>query len=425
MGSEWVGALLYLPVLAIAMRPTIEAGDERTSNASLVQIVPERYLLPSLVAWACVRHAQGRRPYAPTAIFFGAGLGLLNNPEFGGPALVAAFAAVVVGDGMPPTRRLVRVVLELAGGLTLAAAAVSVLTVARTGSLPDPALLTYFSRLFAAQGFGLTPMPAQGLHLALYVTFVGALLLAVARRPTDQAGRALAAMLAFLGIFGLGSAAYYVGRSNAITLVALFPIWGMALALLAWSTFRWLLGLSAWRALLTPIGGLALCSLVGLGLAATDVPDAPNPWTQRERLRDHSSAATPFDLDAAERYVASRTDPGDSVLLLHENGHLIARATAVRNTSSIGNPGHVISARQLETLLLDLRAADGTAVFLGDGLFLPVYPSLAQALVERGWHRVSEDPASGMLEWAPGSTGLLDDSAAAPVSPAAWSNAGR
>ena len=214
----------------------------------------------------------------------------------------------------------------MAGCRCLGAAAIVVaITLVRSGSLPSPDLLTYYSRLFGSQGFGLQPMPTLGLHLVVYVTFAGALVLAAVRHRAGSSDRALSGLLAFAGCFGLAAGIYYAGRSNAITMVALFPAWGFALALLTWTAFRWLADANGnWRRVLGPAGALAVSVTIGFGLAATAILEIPAPWTQVARLSDDSERTSSFDLlPEAERFVAEQTEEGDAVLMLRENGRLL------------------------------------------------------------------------------------------------------
>jgi hypothetical protein len=396
VGSEVVGTALYLPVLALSLRATLELGDERMTNASLVQILPERYVLPFAVAWLCLRHLRGRRPHAPMVVFLAGGLALLNNPELGGPSLVAACVALVLGSHDPPGAAVRRCGAALAAGVAVAVAVVGTAVWVRSGVPPDPGLLTYFSRLFAAHGFGLQPMPALGLHLVLYVTFAGSLLLGAARRRAGDGDGPLLAALGFAGTFGLGASGYYAGRSNAITMVALFPAWGLAVALLAWWTIRWLLAGDGRRRLLRPTAVLALSTLVGLGLAASDLLHPPAPWTQARRLADESEAGSVwFDLEADEQLVASHTEPGEPVLILRANGHLVARGAGVRNVSHLGHPFNLVAESQLQRLLDDLAAEGGTTVFVGGG----PSRSVRCALGARGWRPAADAPTSSLSAW--------------------------
>ena len=397
VGHEWVGAALYLPVLAVSLRPTIVSDDERLSNASLFQILPERYVVPLVVLWLCIRWARGLRPRSPAVIFFAAGLAFLNNAEFGGPCLVAACLALLVAAPEPPIRVLPRLAVQLVSGLAAAVVIVTAITVVRSGSAPDPAMLTYFSRMFGTQGFGAEPMPNLGFHLALYVTFVAALLTGAVRRAATASDRPLCGLLVFSGTLGLGASGYYVGRSNAITLVALFPIWGLCVAALVWLALRWLLRVQDRRALLTPRGAFAACALIGFGLVATDLPEVPNPPTQVHRLADASDRDASEGLTAAEEFVADRTRPGEPVLILRAHGHLVARGAGVRNVAFIGHPFHVINAEQLDAMLSDLRQAGGTTVFTAHAH--PSRAGLRAGLKERGWQVVSRDPVAGIEEW--------------------------
>ena len=80
-------------------------------------------------------------------------------------------------------------------------------------------------------------------------------------------------------------------------MVALFPAWGFALALLTWSAFRGLSGTSgSWRSALNPVGALAATVIIGFGLVTTAVLDVPAPWTQVKRIADDSDRTSSFDL---------------------------------------------------------------------------------------------------------------------------------
>jgi hypothetical protein len=406
--SEAVGVLLFLPVLALAVRPTIEIGDERVSNASLVQILPERYLLPFVVAWLCVRHLRGLWPRSVVAVFFVAGLALLNNPEFGVPCVFAAAAAVIMGGEQAGIRRVGTLVGRAALGLALATVFVTLITLLRSGSLPDPGLMTFYSRLFASQGYGLQPMPTPGFYLVPYVTFGAALVLSAVRHHGGHPDRDLTGLLAYVGLFGLGAGIYYAGRSNVLTLIAMFPAWAFAVSLLGWISFSWISSKRIHpRDVLTLTGALALSALLGFGLAASALREAPAPWQQAARLSDESELASPFDLEAEESFVESRTQAGEAILIMHENGHLLARRAGVRNVSTIGDPAHLVTGNQLDDLLGVLHSDGGDKVFVGDGQFIPIYPSVRAALRARGWAPRASDPASGLVEWTTKASGSV------------------
>ena len=109
------------------------------------------------------------------------------------------------------------------------------ITLTRTGELPDFALLTYYSRVFLRESFGLEPMPSLGLHWALYATYSAALLIAAVRYVRREPDRVLTGMLAFSGVFGLVTGDVLRRPLLQIQLILLFPAWGLALALVAWT----------------------------------------------------------------------------------------------------------------------------------------------------------------------------------------------
>ena len=84
--DELAGLALYVPVLALSVVPLTIQGDERLTNASQYQLLPERYLLPLLTAWVLARHLRGlgpRREWVPIGL---AALAAFNNPSSAGRA---------------------------------------------------------------------------------------------------------------------------------------------------------------------------------------------------------------------------------------------------------------------------------------------------------------------------------------------------
>jgi hypothetical protein len=138
--------------------------------------------------------------------------------------------------------------------------------------------------------------------------------------------------------------------------------------------------------------------LVGFGLAITDVSGVPDPRVHAERLLDRSQTSTTIDRDeTATRFIEARTKPGDTVLVLRENGHLVARRARVHNVGTIGHPFHVISGSQLEGELERLREAGGGALFT-QGAYL-LSRSFTDALAAEGWERATSDNDANISEW--------------------------
>ena len=288
-----------MPVLALSVVPLTIQGDERLTNASQYQLLPERYLLPLLTAWVLARHLRGlgpRREWVPIGL---AALAAFNNPEFGGPCLIATVVALALarrGGGDAPGRELWPLLWRTAAAVVAVGALVCAIDLIRTGSLPSPATVLYYSRLFGSQGYGMIAMPVLGLHLAVFATFAGALIVAAARARGGEDDRGLTGLLGFAGAFGLLIFVYYGGRSNAYSLIGLFPAWGLALGLLTWIVVQRLRGASDLAGAARRAGALGVCALVGFGLALTTVIDVPAPWSQVSRLADSSSKQSSFDL---------------------------------------------------------------------------------------------------------------------------------
>ena len=168
-----------------------------------------------------------------------------------------------------------------------------------------------------------------------------------AREP--GADRATVGLLAFAGLFGLVAGGYYAGRSNAYSLIGVFPAWGFALAVLTWVVWRRIAaGDRRPPPRPAPPGPLGLAVLVGFGLAATTVTALAPPWQQLSRLADRSERHDTFGLGAIEAFVAANADDDEPVLFIGQNGHLIARDAGVRNVSRIGDPFHLVATEQVQ-----------------------------------------------------------------------------
>jgi hypothetical protein len=234
--APWTALGLYVPWVALSLFPWNDVGPYREFNGIYYGVLPSRYFGPFLLAlfWAISLRTRRIPAYA---LFLFAGLVLLNNYEFGIAALLALIAAFPAGwdRALPLRGRLLDLFVKGGAGLATAIALVCAVTLVRTGELPDPALLTYYNRLFLRDSYGLQHMSSLGLHWAVYATYAGALLIAAVRYVRDEPDRVVTGMLAFSAIFGLVTGMYFVGRSSQFQLMLLFPAWGLSLALLAWN----------------------------------------------------------------------------------------------------------------------------------------------------------------------------------------------
>jgi hypothetical protein len=305
---------LFLPFVAIGfwlLGPP--GGETSTSIVSIFSVWPLRYGAPYLLAWLTARHLDGSAPRGTALLFLVAGLVAVNNLEFG----VAALAGTWVACALVDRARWGRLLLHGAAGLLGAVAAVSVLTLVRAGELPRFGFLFEYPRLFGVDGWGLMSMPTIGLHLTMYGTFAGAIVVAVVRSLRDDRGRALTGMLGWSGMFGLLAGSYYVGRSEPGTLLCLFSAWSLALALLLVVVVRALAARTRRPAL------PELAVMFGFGLALPAITVTPTPWEQIERLRTPAEHLV-YKQPAATAFVAKRTTPGERVAILAPLGHRIA-----------------------------------------------------------------------------------------------------
>lgn len=402
--SDLGGVALYAPVLGLALVPIIDDGDGLVFNANVYSVLPERLLGPFVVAWLCARHLRGLRPRRAELVFLAAGIAAWNNPEFGLPCLLAAAAARVVGrwgvDSPLATAR--RTAAEAATGVLAATVLVCAITLVRAGSLPNPDLLLYFSRLSGLNGFALLPMPTVGLWIAVYLTFGGAVVLAAVRAAGSAPDRTLSGMLAYSGVLGLGAGVFYAGRSDKFTMSALLAVWGLAVALLAWwvMTERIAAAQVEGRRAVRRAGPLGLAALAALGLGLAALTHPPTPWAEIDRLASDTDGLSTFEIEEESRFVAERTRADEPVLILRENSDLIAIRAGVRNVSPVSEPLHVIAEEQLDLLLAALSESGGERIFTGDGaLVFPIYGGILDSLRERGWVVVARSPTRRLTEW--------------------------
>lgn len=360
---------LYLPVLAMAFFLEVGTLVARYSPGTYYGMFPLRFAGPCLLALLTTLHvgADPRRRSRTILLFAAGGLVALNNLDFGSGALAGAAVAVALVRGAFQPRALARLLAELALGLALALALVVINTLLRAGELPNFSLLTRYGRIFVVGGNGNLPLPALGLHVAIAVTFAGALATAGVRAAARTPNVELTAMLAFSGLFGLGASLYYYAyRSHPDVLINLFPIWAFSLALLVVvvrdST------LASGRIALP---GLAV--LFAFGLAACSLAQAPDPWAQARRIDGRLAPgeqsyipANAFRAPALRRIVADGTRPAEPVLILSPTGHRVAEDAGVVNVSPYPGLGQMPAREQLTESIEALRDAGGTKVFVLD-----------------------------------------------------------
>jgi hypothetical protein len=360
---------LYVPFLATSL--FIVRGDAvaRFDFGNYFGMFPVRYGGPYVLAWLTTRHLDGDRPQA-IGLFAVAGIVVLNNTDFGLPALGATIAAIVCAH--PPRSRgqWLHLAGRLVAGLAIALVLVSLLTLVRAGTLPHLGRLTVYARLFGIAGFGNLPTPLLGFHLVVLATFVGALGTAVVRAVHGASEHALTGMLAWCGVFGLGTGAYFAYRSHPDSLIASFSIWSLTMALLLIATVR----TAQVRTPAMP-SPATLALLVGWGLAVCSIAQLPLPWQQVERI-GRSSEQRPLMWPAASQFVRRVAGTGGAVAILTPLGHRIGYEVGVRNVSAYTGMQQMPTVEQLHATVATLRAEGGTLVFLGEKVWPEVEPEL-------------------------------------------------
>lgn len=390
--SSLLALALFLPLLATSAFRLHDADPGRFSLINYFGTMPLRYAGPFLLAWLLARYLDGMqdgRDRRLWPLFAAAGLVAIDNTSFGIPALGATLVALL---GVQPfTRARVRLLArDLVLGLALALAAVTALVLARTGGLPDPSLATRYARLFAVEGFGMSPLhPLVGMSTVIYLTYVAAIgtgtVLALRGRDALLAG-----LLLWSAVFGLGAGSYYVGRSIPEVLTNMFPAWALTVALLT---------VVAMRALAARRGRgplpIELACLFAFGLLVCSLAQTPSPIAQARRI----AAGGPRFLQRPETraFVAANARAGEPVLMLTELGHLVAYRVGVRDVTPYTGSESIQTEEQLDDALAALRDAGGHEAFLSTSTLTPT--SMRAALAARGLQLAATAPDTPLELW--------------------------
>jgi hypothetical protein len=389
VGSPLLALALYLPFLALGFIVIGTTAANRVSNAAIFSVWPMRYGGPYVLAWLTARHLDGAAPRRTWLLFLAAGLVLINNLEFGLGAFAGTLVAVAVAAAQRPSSRRAwaRLAGASVGGLLGAAALVSLLALVRAGALPHFEVLLEFPRIFGLLGLVAEPLPTLGIHLALYVTFVAAIATAVVRLVGGGREPLLTSMLLWSGVFGLGAAGYYLGRSDSFKLAALFSAWGFSLMLLTIVVVRAAVAAPSRRPRPSE-----LIVLLGFALAVCMLGQLPPPWSQAARLREHTPTPLYRQADVV-RFVGERTTPREKVAILVPFGHRIAYRLGIENVSPYIMDQAMATRRQWRRLLDAMARERARKLFLSPA---PA-PAVRRLLAGAGF---SQRAAGGrVLEW--------------------------
>jgi hypothetical protein len=389
--------VLFVPFMATSLFIIGGIPVIRFTPAVYFPMFPLRYGGAYLLAWLVARHLE-RAPRMVWPLFLAAGLTVLNNFEFGVAALGGTVGALLVTMGRVSWERLLRLAGAAALGLGGAVALYSVVTLARAGSLPHLGRLAEFARLYGAAGFSVLPLPGVvGLPLVIYGTYAAAIGLATVRARRAEPNRVLTGMLMWVGLFGLGSATYYVARSSVPALGMLFSAWALALALLTIAAMQ---RLAAPAARVPSLAAIAV--LFGFGLTACSLAQLPSPSQQIERVRTRPANIallpenwTPPSQDPQGRFIGSLADGlrrfvfkrGAPVALFTTMGHRLADRYGVVDVVPYTGPESIHTREQLNDALDALRRAGGNTALVPTEQLAKLRPEL----IERGFALVTRD----------------------------------
>ena len=391
-GGAPAALALFVPFVATSF--FMEEGPlaNRYGPANLFSIFPIRYAGPYVLLWLVVRRIgrPARRP--PLLLFAFAGLVAVNNLEFGVAALGATLAALLWSETRRSWAGVARLLGVALAGLALAAALVCVLTLVVAGSLPHFGLLLTFPRIYAKGAFGSLPMPALGLHVAIYLTFAAAIVVATVRAVSadDAAGAPLTGALAWAGVFGLGAGAYFAGRSHPHVLVDLFSAWTLALALLLLVVVPAIARRPSRRPQLAE-----LLVLVGVGVAICSLAQTPAPWSQLDRLAQRRPQVAKLGAQV-DAFVDRVTRPGEHVALLLKLGHRTAYRLGIDDVTPYANIDSMMTREQWRKALAALRQAHGRKLIVSREL---LFQERIAFLERAGYEPGREAPAVGVVEY--------------------------
>ena len=387
--------LLFVPFLATTLFPTGENHERLVSLATFFAYYPMRYGGPLIVGWLTARYLSAPERRRPWPAFALAGIVVMNSPAMGVVAAGAALAALLWAKWPGDRAEARSLATHVVGGFTAGVALIAVVTLIRSGSLPHVGQLTEYTRMRALNGLAGVPLPSlRGLPLVIYGTFGAAIATATALTIGSRRDPVLAGMLAWVGVYGLGSAVYYVAGEGLVTS---FSAWALAVGLLAVAAFR-SLATGGVRRQVAP----ALVIFFGLGLTACSIAQFPAaPWRQVQRLRSPTLGSPgngypvpPVEADVARHLVSIADGPhrfvvrrGAPVALFSTQGHRIADEFGVRDVMPYSGYYTLQTVEQVERTLDALRDAGGNTVSVQQAT--EIY--ITRILVRRGFAILTDD----------------------------------
>ncbi|HEX4806719.1 MAG TPA: hypothetical protein VFU94_12540 [Conexibacter sp.] len=356
--SSLAALALFLPFVATSDLVSIWFKAGAISPMTLTAMWPMRYGGAFLMAWLVARRVAGRRLRSAWALAFVGTLVVLNNLEFGVAAVVATVVALACARPPAAARDLLRPAASAAAGAFGAVLLVSLFTLARSGALPDPALLVEYPRIFTDLGWFSMPLPVDGFHLVIYATFVAAVALAAVRLVRREADVLLTAMIAWSGVFGLLAGGYLVGRPDAAKLYAMLGAWSFALLLLTVACVR-ALAASGWRRPTVP----QLLVLFGFALTICSVSRLSPPQRQLARLTNPPLPPPVYEA-TMRSFLQERTISGEKVIVLVPMAHRITYEIGLRNVAPFPFMNAIVTRGQMRALVRTARRERVQQIFV-------------------------------------------------------------
>jgi hypothetical protein len=393
-GRPWVALALFVPFVALGFHPVEISPDGTPATAfSYFAVGPLRYFGPFLVGWLLAWYLSRPAPSRAWLLFTAAGLGALNNLDFGLPALggvVLALGLVTLAASGARAAALARLVGIAGLGLASALSIFQAAAFLHSGRLVVLSHMTVFQRAFAILGFAMLPMPRWGLHWVVYFTFMLAIGVAVVRLAAVRASsadadpravaseRLLCGSLVFGGVFGAGALSYYIGRSHPAVLPAVFPAWGAVVVSLAWVALRG--GLRELRR--APLRVVpAILAVIALGVLAGEA--VPVAWEERELYAEPKEIGAIMARHVIEAprnaaLLAGLAGRGEKLMVAFPAGHLTAELAGVDDVFPFVEAGSCLVVGQLDEVVARMRA-NGVTRYFG-----PPAPELQARVVAAG-----------------------------------------
>jgi hypothetical protein len=368
--SSWSALLLSLPWVYLGFYSSFATGDPSAPNAfNYYAMWPLRFVMPCLTLGFLVRALEkGTARSLLFAFSFGT-LGMINNLDFGFPALVGCFAAVVISDlkvylESPP--RLLETLKPCLAGVALGILGFVFFTWVRSGHFPNPTEQLEFQKAFGLLGFMGGALPGQGAYQLVYLSYLSSFLLAIYLGFTGKGSQIQKAVLSFIAVFGCGAFLYFITRPDSQNLNSHFVPWAFSVSVLLYSTLsgetfkkmEWKRLNPAW---LSVIPALVLLSHYFIFLSTTKPMHSLPKEIARFKKEDESYVKERF---AELRFIQERVRPLEKVGLMMPNAEWYASETRVKNVYIYGQLYSLFFKKQADQIVRHYADENAEKVFI-------------------------------------------------------------